>query len=185
MAESYLGFLNLSLRVSNCLRRAKIFTIEDLVNKSEAELLALPNFGKTSLNEINDKLNQHGLVVRKQTTNPSIPLPDGYELDFLNLSVRATNCLINNQIFTIEDLQNKREAELLALPNFGQTCLNEINDKLSHYGIAVRKQNTNSFIGLPDEYELDFLNLSVRATNCLINNQILSLIHISEPTRRS
>ena len=65
MAESYLGFLNLSLRVSNCLRRAKIFTIEDLVNKSEAELLALPNFGQTSLNEINDKLKPHGYTLRE------------------------------------------------------------------------------------------------------------------------
>ena len=139
MAESYLGFLNLSLRVSNCLRRAKIFTIEDLVNKSEAELLALPNFGQTCLNEIKDKLSHYGIAVRKQNTNSLIGLPDEYELDFLNLSVRATNCLINNQIYTIEDLQNKSEAELLALPNFGQTSLNEINDKLKPHGYTLRE----------------------------------------------
>ena len=175
MAESYLGFLNLSLRVSNCLRRAKIFTIEDLINKSEAELLALPNFGQTCLNEINDKLSHYGIAVRKQNTNSLIGLPDEYELDFLNLSVRATNCLINNQIYTIEDLQNKSEAELLALPNFGKTSLNEINDKLNQHGLAARKQTTNPSIPLPDGYELDFLNLSVRATNCLINNQIYTI----------
>ena len=139
MAESYLGFLNLSLRVSNCLRRAKIFTIEDLVNKSEAELLALPNFGQTCLNEIKDKLSHYGIAVRKQNTNSLIGLPDEYELDFLNLSVRATNCLINNQIYTIEDLKNKSEAELLALPNFGQTSLNEINDKLNQHGYTLRE----------------------------------------------
>ena len=139
MTESYLGFLNLSLKVSNCLRRAKIFTIEDLVNKSEAELLALPNFGQTSLNEINDKLSHYGIAVRKQNTNSLIGLPDEYELDFLNLSVRATNCLINKQIYTIEDLQNKSEAELLALPNFGQTSLDEIKEKLSQYGYSLRR----------------------------------------------
>ena len=139
MAESYLGFLNLSLRVSNCLRRAKIFTIEDLINKSEAELLALPNFGQTCLNEINDKLSHYGIAVREQNTNSLIGLPDEYELDFLNLSVRATNCLINNQIYTIEDLVNKSAAELLALPNFGKTSLNEINDKLKPHGYSLRE----------------------------------------------
>jgi DNA-directed RNA polymerase subunit alpha len=45
--------LELSVRSSNCLRAANIQTIEDLVTKSEPEMLKYRNFGRKSLNEIN------------------------------------------------------------------------------------------------------------------------------------
>lgn len=45
--------LELSVRSSNCLRAANIQTIQDLVTKTEAEMLKYRNFGRKSLNEIN------------------------------------------------------------------------------------------------------------------------------------
>lgn len=56
-----ISILQLSVRASNCLEAAKIRTIKDLIKKTEAELLALRNFGKTSLREVKEKLSELGL----------------------------------------------------------------------------------------------------------------------------
>jgi DNA-directed RNA polymerase subunit alpha len=53
--------LDLSVRASNCLEAENIKTIGDLVRLSEAGLLALKNFGKTSLREVKTKLTNVGL----------------------------------------------------------------------------------------------------------------------------
>src|SRR3989344_1421580 len=48
--------LELSVRSANCLKEANIKTISELVRKTESELLGFRNFGKKSLNEINELL---------------------------------------------------------------------------------------------------------------------------------
>ncbi|MBN1552732.1 DNA-directed RNA polymerase subunit alpha [bacterium] len=53
--------LELSVRSQNCLNRANIRTIRDLVQKSEADMLKTRNFGKKSLNEIKDVLSEMNL----------------------------------------------------------------------------------------------------------------------------
>jgi len=53
--------LELSVRSMNCLRNDNIVYIGDLVQKTEAELLRTPNFGRKSLNEIKEVLAQMGL----------------------------------------------------------------------------------------------------------------------------
>jgi DNA-directed RNA polymerase subunit alpha len=53
--------LDLSVRAANCLELAKIQTVRDLVRKSEADLLKVRSFGKTSLREIKRKLTDMGL----------------------------------------------------------------------------------------------------------------------------
>ena len=53
--------LELSVRANNCLESAKIATVGELVNMTEAELLKIRSFGKTSLREIRRKLADIGL----------------------------------------------------------------------------------------------------------------------------
>jgi len=53
--------LELSVRSSNCLHAANIVTLEDLVRKSESEMLKYRNFGRKSLNELNAILSELGL----------------------------------------------------------------------------------------------------------------------------
>ncbi len=53
--------LELSVRSANCLKEAKIRTIADLVGRDETEMLKFKNFGRKSLNELNDVLGLHGL----------------------------------------------------------------------------------------------------------------------------
>jgi DNA-directed RNA polymerase subunit alpha len=53
--------LELSVRSSNCLRAANIQTLEDLVQKTESEMLKYRNFGRKSLTELNTVLAELGL----------------------------------------------------------------------------------------------------------------------------
>jgi DNA-directed RNA polymerase subunit alpha len=56
--------LELGVRSYNCLKRVGIETIGDLVAKTEAELAAIPNFGKKSIEEVKETLAAHGLTLR-------------------------------------------------------------------------------------------------------------------------
>jgi DNA-directed RNA polymerase subunit alpha len=56
--------LELGVRSYNCLKRAGIQTVGDLVSKSEGELAAIPNFGKKSIDEVIETLSQRGLALR-------------------------------------------------------------------------------------------------------------------------
>jgi DNA-directed RNA polymerase subunit alpha len=56
--------LELGVRSYNCLKRAGIQTVGDLVSKSEGELNAIPNFGKKSIDEVIETLEARGLSLR-------------------------------------------------------------------------------------------------------------------------
>jgi len=57
--------LELGVRSYNCLKRAGIQTVGDLVAKSEGELNAIPNFGKKSIDEVIETLHARGLSLRE------------------------------------------------------------------------------------------------------------------------
>ena len=57
--------LELGVRSYNCLKRAGIQTIGDLLSKSENELGAIPNFGKKSIDEVIETLVARGLSLRQ------------------------------------------------------------------------------------------------------------------------
>ena len=57
--------LELSVRSFNCLKRAGISTVEDLTNKSEADMMKVRNLGKKSLDEVTNKLHALGLDFRR------------------------------------------------------------------------------------------------------------------------
>jgi DNA-directed RNA polymerase subunit alpha len=56
--------LDLSERPRNCLKRAQVNSVGELLRKSEDDLLAITNFGQKSLDEVKDKLNERGLALR-------------------------------------------------------------------------------------------------------------------------
>jgi len=53
------------VRSYNCLKRAGIQTVGDLVAKTEGELNAIPNFGKKSIDEVIETLHARGLALRQ------------------------------------------------------------------------------------------------------------------------
>ena len=65
--------LDLSVRASNCLESARIQTVADLVSKTDADLLKVRSFGRTSLREVKKKLNDIGLDL-------GMKLPEGVQI---------------------------------------------------------------------------------------------------------
>ena len=58
--------LDLSVRSFNCLKRAGINTVEDLINKSEEDMMKVRNLGRKSLEEVVQKLNSLGFGLQKE-----------------------------------------------------------------------------------------------------------------------
>ena len=57
--------LDLSVRSFNCLKRAGIDTVEDLINRTEEDMIKVRNLGRKSLEEVIQKLNSLGLGLKK------------------------------------------------------------------------------------------------------------------------
>ena len=62
--ETSIEDLDFSVRAYNCFKRAGIHTLQDLVNKSESDMMKIRNLGKKSLKEVLDKIRDMGLVLR-------------------------------------------------------------------------------------------------------------------------
>ena len=67
--------LDLSERPRNCLKRAQVNSVGELVQKTEDDLLAITNFGQKSLDEVIAKLDERGLSLRKGLIPPCLPPP--------------------------------------------------------------------------------------------------------------
>src|SRR5262245_33243933 len=61
----------------------------------------------------------------------------GMRLAELELSVRATNCLESEGIGTLRELVVRSDEELLEIPNFGETTLREVKEKLAEHGLRL------------------------------------------------
>ncbi|NYE57969.1 DNA-directed RNA polymerase subunit alpha [Carboxydothermus ferrireducens] len=66
LAEMPIEDLDLSVRSYNCLKRAGINTVGELIQKTEADMMKVRNLGKKSLEEVISKLNSMGLSLRKE-----------------------------------------------------------------------------------------------------------------------
>ena len=58
--------LDLSVRSYNCLKRAGVNTVSDLVSKTEEEMMKVRNLGRKSLEEVVQKLESMGLSLKKE-----------------------------------------------------------------------------------------------------------------------
>ncbi len=65
MDEILIEELELGVRSYNCLKRAGVQTVGDLIGKSESELNAIPNFGQKSIEEVIETLQARGLDLRQ------------------------------------------------------------------------------------------------------------------------
>ena len=153
MLTTPISDFELSVRSRNCLKKMKIDTLGDLLNTTEAELLAYKNFGETSACEKSRSFSMprgciSGWPLRTARWFP-LDTPADAEIEDagllsksveeLQFSVRARKCLAKLNIRTLSDLVRKTEAELLGVKNFGMTSLNEIKRVLSGLGLSLRK----------------------------------------------
>jgi Bacterial RNA polymerase, alpha chain C terminal domain len=141
------GELELSVRSANCLKNDNIIYIGDLAQKTEAEMLRTPNFGRKSLTEIKGALAQIGLRLGVEISgwppenveelSKNFQIIFFKKVDGLELSVRTANCLKNDNIIYIGDLVQKSEEEMLRTPNFGRKSLNEIKEVLEQMSLHL------------------------------------------------
>ncbi len=64
--ETSIEDLDFSVRAYNCLKRAGIHTLQDLVNRSESDMMKIRNLGKKSLKEVLDKIKEMGLTLQEE-----------------------------------------------------------------------------------------------------------------------
>ena len=150
----------LSVRSRNCLAGMEIHTLGDLTKTTETDLLQGKNFGETSLVEIRELMQAHGLrvgqnlapVKKLEWPQPGVPSTPIIPADMspqeqaqlarsvsdLNLSVRARKCMARLGISSLSELVQRTPDELLATKNFGVTSLNEIRQQLGEVGLKLR-----------------------------------------------
>lgn len=73
---------------------------------------------------------------KKIDGSPKTPL---YHLE---ISVRLLNCLKNEGLEFLEDIENLTEANLLRIPNFGKSCLDELKEIANDYGVVIGSKST-------------------------------------------
>jgi DNA-directed RNA polymerase subunit alpha len=143
----------LSVRARNCLNKMQIHTLGDLVTKSEQELLSYKNFGETSLNEIKEILRTKGLrlgmpreeavaSIESRSRRPGAAASSGSDtlnkpIADLQLSIRARRTVEGLGCLTVGDIVKHSAEELLGMPNFGTTSLQELRSKLSEMGLKL------------------------------------------------
>jgi len=66
LLEQTIEELDLSVRSFNCLKRVNINTVEDLISKTDDEMIKVRNLGRKSLEEVIHKLDQLGLSLKKE-----------------------------------------------------------------------------------------------------------------------
>ncbi|GAF40087.1 DNA-directed RNA polymerase subunit alpha [Agrilactobacillus composti DSM 18527 = JCM 14202] len=66
MLEMTIEELDLSVRSYNCLKRAGINTVQELTNKTEADMMKVRNLGRKSLEEVKNKLSDLGLSLKQE-----------------------------------------------------------------------------------------------------------------------
>ncbi len=143
----------LSVRARNCLNKMNITTLGDLVCRTEQELLSYKNFGETSLNEIKEILHSKGLrlgmprdeAVASVESAAHRARAGGEQDDTLNhpitelqLSIRARRTVEALGCLTVGDILKHSSDELLGMPNFGVTSLQELKNKLAELGLTLR-----------------------------------------------
>lgn len=172
----------LSVRARNCLANMNIRTLGDLVSHSEVDLMGFKNFGETSLNEIKRLLANRGLRLGMRREDGSFVIPEDFnagrtvdleselawlgelseeqrealelQISGLNLSVRCHRVLVERlNLQRVGDILLYTEEDLLSMPNFGITSLNELKEKLEEYGLRLRTGRGDE---LEEEYLADF-----------------------------
>lgn len=161
----------LSVRSRNCLSKMGIFTLKDLITKTEQELLSYKNFGETSLKEIRAMLAKKGLHLG-MTRVEEQPLADRIkmnaqlyseerefsldELDTpiedLDLSYRTKSALHKMGFESLRDITMRTGTDLEANPNFSAACLQELNALLEEKGLTYRPATSS---GKPEPSSTD------------------------------
>lgn len=151
-----------STRTEHVLDKLNVNTLGELASLTKEELLQFKNFGETSLSEIQEVLARNNIRLksgkRAEDTADSDEESDEDEavssseddtedditsasIEKLGFTGRAANCMEHLGVETVGELSEYTADELLATPNFGRSSLEDVEDKLSEFGLGLKESS--------------------------------------------
>lgn len=129
--------LGFSPRTYNCLKRVGFNSLEDLSKKSLDDYMKVRNLGRKSLNEVEEKLAEYGIVLSTGDAPSDFFLPgeEDVEVESLELTYRTYTCLKRAGINSLFDLNSKSDEELNKIRNLGRKSFEEIQELLAKHGL--------------------------------------------------
>jgi Bacterial RNA polymerase, alpha chain C terminal domain len=125
------------------------------------------------------------VVLSLQDGRPTLGVAPPVTIDDMGLSVRSHHCLKAASITTLAELLECKPEQLMALPNFGQKCLDEIADILHRLSSPsfgdeeITPVVIQKMLQAPSE-TIDDMGFSVRSYNCLKAASITTLAELLE-----
>lgn len=189
--------LELSVRAYNCLKRAGIDTLGELMQMSSEDMMRVRNLGRKPLEEILNKMHEYGVGLSDEDIpqggfsadrfGASYMEPgalDAMSLDDMGLSVRSYNCMKRAGKICLGDLRRMTRDDFMKVSNLGRRSMDEIIAKMEEYGVApagekVKPKVTSGY----DAILLDEMELSVRSYNILAWRGVKTLGDLSRMTR--
>lgn len=126
--NSLSDFIDLPEKVQNCFKKAKIYTITELLNHSEKDILLLPGMTPNLFTNFKDWMKLKNITL----SNNSF---------FDGLSVRAKHVLKNQGVFSLSSLLDTTWDELLANRNFGKKSQEDLRNWLKEKGLKLKNDN--------------------------------------------
>lgn len=132
-----------SVRTGRCIKKQGYSSLADIANIPEEKWLKIKNFGRTSLNEIKQTIQeivnqfmpswegQNVPLLNIHVSNETWHILEKISIDELQWSVRTWNCLKSCNCETIADVAKRTAGEWLSVRNFGNTSLTEIKRNIS------------------------------------------------------
>ena len=162
-----LDSLKLSVRANNCLRDGGIFYIGELVQRSERELLRLPNMGKTSINLIKNALATHDLLLGSELRSQNFHESDDLQKDTIDKNYLDQLAKVPMIKHLEKSLSKLNEVDRIILQNrLGHKgkalTLEEIGEKISVTRERVR-QRQRKYINriIAQEYWDDMIGMRI------------------------
>lgn len=96
------------------------------------------------LRQIGEAQKSPHVIIKKvseEELNPNLPMRQKFVYDLGELSVRAWNCLKNENLMLIDRLIEKTETEMLRVPHLGKKSLNELRELLNQHDLAFRSEH--------------------------------------------
>ena len=161
--DSYLRMtiedLDLSVRSYNCLKRAGIETVGDLIGKTMDDMMKVRNLGRKSLEEVERKLAMLGLSFQSPPEDDfpimgdivegglSVIEPDYTDktVEDLDLSARTNNLLKRAGLNTVGQILRLTKAELGEIRFMTSKCADEVIAKLAAMGLSLTNDDNSDF----------------------------------------
>lgn len=135
--DTLISDLDISTRTLNCLRRASIMTIKDVLSYSKSKLLKIRGIGINGVIEIETLIRMLGYDLISEDINDVENSSLDISIRRLSLNVRLENILFRKRIFTIDVLVTYSRDDLLKISGMGAKGVDEIETALASLGYKL------------------------------------------------